>query len=86
LLATLPVLGLFKKNKVDYIKGFGKITGKNQVSVALNDNKGNQTVEAKNIILACGSEPSPLPTCPVDNSQMKVVDSTGALEIKVSPL
>lgn len=29
---------------------------------------GNQVIEAKNIILAVGSEVTPLPTCPVDNA------------------
>lgn len=46
---------------------------------------GAQVVKSKNIILAVGSEPSPLPTCPVDNAGQKVVDSTGALEIGKIP-
>lgn len=75
---------LFKKNKVDYIKGWGKLAGANKVSVTLNAG-GNQVLESKNIILAVGSEPSPLPTCPVDNAGKKVVDSTGALEIDKIP-
>ena len=36
-------------------------------------------------MLAVGSEPSPLPTCPVDNAGKKVVDSTGALELTSIP-
>jgi len=75
---------LFKKYKVDYIKGFGKLSGPNSVQVALNAG-GSQVVESKNIILAVGSEPTPLPTCPVDNAKGKVVDSTGALEIASTP-
>jgi dihydrolipoamide dehydrogenase len=75
---------LFKKYKVDYIKGFGKLTGPNKFDVALKAG-GNQTVEAKNILLALGSEPSPLPSCPVDNAGKKIVDSTGALEISSIP-
>ena len=75
---------LFKKNKVDYIKGFGKLTGPEQVSVALNAG-GTQVVDGKNIILAVGSEVSPLPTCPVDNSKFKIVDSTGALDLPAVP-
>ena len=40
---------------MDYIKGFGKLSGPNTVSVALNEG-GEQNVDAKNIILAVGSE------------------------------
>ena len=75
---------LFKKYKVDYIKGFGKLSGPNSVSVDLNDG-GEQTVESKNIILAVGSEVTPLPPVPVDNAGQKIVDSTGALDIAEIP-
>jgi len=75
---------LFKKNKVDYVKGFGKLAGPNSVRVALNEG-GEQAIESKNIILAVGSEVSPLPTCPVDNAGKKIVDSTGALELTEIP-
>lgn len=46
---------------------------------------GSQVVETKNILLAVGSEPSPLPTCPVNNAGKQVVDSTGALELEKIP-
>lgn len=75
---------LFRKNKVDYIKGWGKLTGPNALSVDLLAG-GNQSVEAKNIILAVGSEPSPLPTLAVNNAEGKIVDSTGALLINKAP-
>lgn len=75
---------LFKKYGVDYVKGKGKITGGNQVSAELNEG-GNQTITAKNILIATGSEPTPLPPVPVDNEGQKIVDSTGALELKEIP-
>lgn len=75
---------LFKKYKVDYIKGFGKLGGPNTVSVDLNEG-GEQSVEGKNIILAVGSEVTPLPPVPVDNAGQKIVDSTGALDIAAIP-
>jgi len=75
---------LFKKYKVDYVKGFGKLTGPNSVSVALNAG-GEQTIESKNIILAVGSEVTPLPPVPVDNKGKKIVDSTGALDLEKLP-
>ncbi|ETK84326.1 dihydrolipoyl dehydrogenase, partial [Phytophthora nicotianae] len=82
---TGGIESLFKKNKVTYIKGHGKISAQGEVSVALNDNKGNETVKAKNIIIATGSEVTPLPPVPVDNAAGKIIDSTGALEIKRVP-
>ena len=75
---------LFKKYKVDYVKGFGKLAGPNTVAVDLNAG-GSQNIEAKNIILAVGSEVTPLPPCPVDNAGKKIVDSTGALDLDRIP-
>ncbi len=75
---------LFKKYKVDYIKGWGKLAGPNTVAVATADG-GSKSVESKNIILAVGSEVTPLPPCPVDNAGGKIVDSTGALDLKKIP-
>lgn len=75
---------LFKKYKVDYIKGWGKLAGPNSVNVTLNAG-GSQTVESKNILLAVGSEVSPLPTCVVNNAGKKIVDSTGALDLDKIP-
>jgi len=75
---------LFKKYKVDYVKGFGKLTGPNSINVDLVDG-GSQGVEATNIMMASGSEVTPLPTCPVDNAGGRIVDSTGALDIAEVP-
>lgn len=67
--------------QVDYIKGFGKLGGPNTVNVALSEG-GKQSVETKNILIATGSEVTPLPPVPVNNGEGKIVDSTGALELK----
>ena len=75
---------LFKKYKVDYLQGKGTLTGPNSVGVVLNDG-GAETLEAAHILLATGSEVSPLPPCPVDNAGGKIVDSTGALDLKEIP-
>ena len=69
---------------MDYIKGWGKLSGPNSVSVNLSAG-GSQVVEGKSIVLAVGSEVTPLPTAPVDNAGQKVVDSTGALELAKIP-
>ena len=75
---------LLKKHKVDYFKGKGSLTGPNGVRVALNDG-GSESLDTKNIIIATGSEVTPLPPVPVDNAGGKIVDSTGALEISKIP-
>mmetsp|Transcript_11159 Transcript_11159/g.14086 ORF Transcript_11159/g.14086 Transcript_11159/m.14086 type:complete len:498 (-) Transcript_11159:268-1761(-) len=75
---------LLKKHKVDYLKGKGSLAGPNSVSVTLNDG-GSQTLETKNVIIATGSEVTPLPPVPVDNAGGKIVDSTGALDISKIP-
>jgi dihydrolipoamide dehydrogenase len=75
---------LFKKYGVDYVKGWGKLSGPNSVAVAGEDGTSS-TVEGKNIMLAVGSEVTPLPPVPVDNAGKQVVDSTGALELEKIP-
>ena len=68
---------LFKKNKIDWLKGWGSIPQAGKVKV------GDDTHEAKNIIIASGSEPSSLPGVDVD--EKTVVTSTGALELSKVP-
>lgn len=70
---------LFKKNKVDWLKGHGAFESANTVKV------GDKTVTAKNIIIATGSSVTPLPGVEIDNSKHVVVDSTGALELPKVP-
>lgn len=69
---------------MEYIKGWGKLAGPNTINVNLSAG-GSQVVESKNILLAVGSEVTPLPTVPVDNAGKKVVDSTGALDLDKIP-
>ena len=68
---------LFKKNKIDWLKGWGSIPAAGQVKV------GDEVHTAKNIIIASGSEPSSLPGVEVD--EKVVVTSTGALELGKVP-
>ncbi|MBE0454918.1 MAG: dihydrolipoyl dehydrogenase [Roseovarius sp.] len=68
---------LFKKNKVEWIKGWASIPGAGKVKV------GDETHEAKHIVIASGSEPSKLPGVEVD--EKVVVTSTGALELPKIP-
>jgi len=68
---------LFKKNKVEWLKGLASFTGKDSVQV------GDRTVRAKNIVIATGSSVTPLPGMTID--QKVVVDSTGALALEKVP-
>ncbi|WP_374275061.1 dihydrolipoyl dehydrogenase [Brevundimonas sp.] len=73
---------LFKKNKVDWLKGRGRIAGKGKVEVKAAD--GSRAVhQTKNIIIATGSEPMPLPGVAFEDG--KVIDSTGALFLPKVP-
>ena len=74
---TKGVEFLFKKNKIDWLKGWGSIPEAGKVKV------GDETHNAKNIIIASGSEPSSLPGIEVDEKM--VVTSTGALELGKIP-
>ncbi|MBJ6373026.1 dihydrolipoyl dehydrogenase [Sedimentitalea arenosa] len=68
---------LFKKNKIDWIKGWASIPETGKVKV------GDDVHEAKSIIIATGSEPASLPGVEVD--EKTVVTSTGALELGKVP-
>ena len=70
---------LFKKNKVDWLKGRAAFASANSVTI------GDQTVTAKNIIIATGSSVTPLPGVEVDNDAAIIVDSTGALALPKVP-
>jgi dihydrolipoamide dehydrogenase len=79
---TKGVEFLFKKNKVDWVRGQGRIAGPGQVEVKGEDGQ-TTTLAAKNIVIATGSEPSGLPGVTVD--QQRIVDSTGALSLPEVP-
>ncbi|MXQ09681.1 dihydrolipoyl dehydrogenase [Alphaproteobacteria bacterium GH1-50] len=68
---------LFKKNKIDWLKGWGSIPEAGKVKV------GDEIHEAKNIVIATGSEASSLPGIEID--EKTVVTSTGALELGSIP-
>ncbi len=70
---------LFKKNKVDWKKGRASFVDAHTLKV------GDETVTARNVIIATGSSVTPLPGVEVDNDQQVVVDSTGALELAKVP-
>ena len=70
---------LFKKNKVDWLKGFATFKDAHTVEVA------GKTYTAKNVVIATGSSVTPLPNVEVDNDKGIIVDSTGALALAQVP-
>ena len=73
---------LFKKNKVDHVKGFGSIPKPGEVAVKLNDG-GERRLATKTILIATGSETTPLPGVEIDEKQ--IVSSTGAIALSKVP-
>jgi len=68
---------LFKKNKIEWLKGRASFESADTVKV------GDRTVRAKNIVIATGSSVTPLPGVEID--EKVVVSSTGALELDKVP-
>lgn len=79
---TRGIEGLFKKNKVTYVKGYGKFVSPSEVSVDTIEG-GNTVVKGKHIIVATGSDVKSLPGVTIDET--KIVSSTGALALKEIP-
>ncbi|MAD10080.1 MAG: dihydrolipoyl dehydrogenase, partial [Alteromonas sp.] len=77
---TKGLAGMSKMRKVKHVQGYGKFTGANTLEVEGKD--GKTTISFENAIIAAGSEPVSLPFIPEDD---RVIDSTGALEMKDIP-
>ncbi|GAC26309.1 MAG: dihydrolipoyl dehydrogenase [Alteromonadaceae bacterium] len=78
---TGGLAGMSKMRKVKHVQGYGKFTGSNTLEVKGED--GTTTISFDNAIIAAGSEPVSLPFIPQDDP--RVIDSTGALEMKDIP-
>lgn len=75
---------LFKKNKIDTFIGTGKVLAAGKVSVTGEDGKV-QEVEAKNIVIATGSDVAGIPGVDVAFDEKVIISSTGALELEAVP-
>ncbi len=73
---------LFKKNKVDYVRGAGSITGDNQVEVTAADGS-KQTLEGANIIVSTGCKSRELPPLPFNGKS--VISSKEAMVLEQQP-
>jgi dihydrolipoamide dehydrogenase len=83
--ATLNSKGveyLFKKNKIEHISGFGKLSGKGHVEVS-RDGSRPETIAAKHIILATGARPRSLPNISIDGT--KIISSAEAMSLQQFP-
>ena len=70
---------LFKKNKVDWLKGFASFRDSHTIEVS------GKICTAKNIMIATGSSVTPLPGVEIDNGKGIIVDSTGGLALTKVP-
>lgn len=78
---TNGLAGMSKMRKVEHVQGYGKFTGAN--TLVVEGDKGTTTITFDNAIIAAGSEPVALPFIPSDDD--RIIDSTGALEMKDIP-
>ena len=79
---TRGVEFLFRKNKIDWLKGKGRIAGPGRVVLTGADGT-SQDVEATSIVIATGSESTPLTGIEID--EKRIVSSTGALALDQVP-
>ncbi|MFN4288197.1 MAG: dihydrolipoyl dehydrogenase [Brevundimonas sp.] len=83
---TKGIQFLFRKNKVEWLQGRGRLKGRegdlNVVEIEAADGQ-RAKVLARNVVIATGSEPTPLPGVAFEDG--KVVDSTGALSLGAVP-
>ena len=75
---------LFKKNKIESFIGHGKLLGEGKMSVTGDDGK-TQELEAKNIVIATGSDVAGIPGVKVDIDETIIVSSTGAIKLEKVP-
>ncbi len=83
---TTGIEFLLKKNKVAYLRGWGRVAKAQSGAheVAVKDDKGNETTYVtKYVVIASGSDVTPLPGVTIDEKQ--IVSSTGALVLSKIP-
>jgi dihydrolipoamide dehydrogenase len=78
---TNGVAFLFRKHKIDWVKGEGRVMGAGRVQVGANGT--SQALAAKHVVIATGSDVAPLPGIAID--ERRIVSSTGALALAEVP-
>ncbi len=74
---------LIKKNKIDRIRGFGKLISQNEIAILDKDSNKTETISADNIIVATGARPKVFPNIPVDRKN--IITSTEAMNLSEQP-
>lgn len=74
---------LVKKNKIDRIRGYGKLISKNQIDIYDNDGKNSDSITAEKIIIATGARAKTFPNIPVDRKV--IITSTEAMNLSEQP-
>lgn len=77
---TTGLKGMAKARKVDIVQGYGKFTSDKEIAVETAE--GTKTISFDNCIIAVGSSVINLPFVPEDD---RIIDSTGALQMKEIP-
>ena len=82
---TKGIAALFRKNKVEWLQGHGRLLPEKQVEITPSGEESGEayTVSAAHIIIATGSVPAQIPAASIDNQH--IVDSTGALAFNDIP-
>jgi dihydrolipoamide dehydrogenase len=80
---TRGVAGLLKKNKIDTFQGHGRLLEERQVEISPHGPGDNETLKAKNVIIATGSAPVEIPAAEIDGD--RIVDNEGALAFSEVP-
>ena len=80
---TKNVEMLVKKNKIDRIRGFGKLISQNQIDIFDKDGKQTESLTADKIIIATGARPKIFPNIPVDRKN--IITSTEAMNLPEQP-
>jgi|SRR5579862_4525565 len=75
------IAGLFKKNHISYFKGAASFVSPQRI--AISQASSQEEIQARYVIIATGSEPTPLPFLPFD--EKRIVSSTGALALSTLP-
>jgi dihydrolipoamide dehydrogenase len=76
---------LFKKNKITWIKGTGKLAGKNSVAVKTADGKDEKHDAKKAVIIATGSRVKGLPQIGLELNKTTIISSDEALVLEKTP-
>jgi dihydrolipoamide dehydrogenase len=74
---------LIKKNKIDRIRGYGKLISKNQIDIFDSNSKKIDSISSEKIIIATGARPKVIPIIPVDRKN--IITSTEAMNLPTQP-